>query len=132
VDGLWDYYFTARDAFRTAASYRTDVAVNYSYRVPRAAGTEVFFHAELLNIFNQFQLCGCGDTVFRNGGASDLRKIGTGIRTAANFTLQPFNPFTQTPVQGINWDYGPNWQRPTDRFAYTSPRTLRFNAGVRF
>jgi hypothetical protein len=133
ADGFWDYYFTARDAFRTAANYRTDLAVNYSYRVPRAAGTEVFFHAEVLNVFNQLQLCACGDTVFRNGGASDLRKIGTSVRTPANTpTLQPFNPLTQAPVQGVNWDFGANWQQPADRFAYTSPRMLRFNAGVRF
>jgi len=132
-DGLWDYYFTARDAFRTDTSYRTDFAVNYSYKVPRAASVEVFFHGEMLNVFNQFQFCGCGDTVFLNGGASDLRKIGTAVRTAANTpALRPFNPFTETPVQGVNWDYGVNWQQPADRFAYTSPRTFRFNAGVRF
>ena len=30
------YYYTARDAFRTEMSRRTDMAINYSYRVPGA------------------------------------------------------------------------------------------------
>ena len=66
-----DYYFTARDAFRTEATYRTDLSVNYSYRMPHAGGPqpELFFHGEVLNVFNQFQLCGCGGRVFSNGGA---------------------------------------------------------------
>jgi hypothetical protein len=37
--------------------------MNYSYKILRTA--EVFFHGEVLNIFNQFQLCGCGGTVFK-------------------------------------------------------------------
>ncbi len=27
---------------------------------------------------------------------------------------QPFNPFTETPVQGVNWDYGTKFGKPTD------------------
>ena len=89
--------------YRTEAQYRTDLSVNYQYRV--GGGADVFFHAEVLNIFNQFQLCGCGGTVFNNGGGSDMRTINNGVLTAANSgTLQPFNPFTTTPVQGVNWN----------------------------
>ena len=42
---------------------------------------ELFFHGEVLNVFNQFQLCGCGDTVFNNGGVTDLTTIGQSVRT---------------------------------------------------
>ena len=93
----------------------------------------MFFHAEVLNIFDQSQLCGCGGTVFNNGGASDIRTISTGVLTALNSgTLQPFNPFAQTPVQGVNWNLSPTFGTAVSRFAYTSPRTFRFNFGVKF
>jgi len=45
---------------------------------------------------------------------------------------QAFNPFTTAPVRGVNWDYGPNFGKPLNRFAYTTPRTLRISLGVRF
>ena len=51
-------------------SKRTDLAVNYSYAV--GAGSrkaDLFFQAQILNVFNTFDLCGCGSTVFSNGGA---------------------------------------------------------------
>jgi hypothetical protein len=126
-----EYYFFERDRYRTEAQYRTDLSVNYQYRL--RGGADVFFHAEILNIFNQYQLCGCGGTVFNNGGGNDMRTINNGVLTAANSgTMRPFNPFTETPVQGVNWDLNPTFGTPANRFAYTSPRTFRFNFGVRF
>jgi Carboxypeptidase regulatory-like domain/TonB dependent receptor/TonB-dependent Receptor Plug Domain len=126
-----EYYFFERDEYRTEAQFRTDLSVNYQYRL--AGGVDLFFHSEVLNVFNQFQLCGCGGTVFNNGGGSDIRTINTAVLTAANSgTLQPFDPFTTTPVRGVNWNLGPTFGAAVNRFAYTSPRTFRFNFGVRF
>jgi hypothetical protein len=126
-----EYFFFERDRYRTEAQYRTDLAVNYQYRF--AGGVNVFFHGEVLNVFNQFQVCGCGGTVFNNGGGSDIRTISNAVLTSVNSgSLRPFNPFTETPVQGVNWNLSPTFGQPTSRFAYTSPRTFRFNMGVRF
>ena len=126
-----EYYFFERDEYRTEPQYRTDLSINYQYRL--AGGANVFFRGEVLNVFNQFQLCGCGGTVFNNGGGSDIRTISTAVLTAANSgTLQPFNPFTTTPVQAVHWNLGPTFGRAVNRFAYTSPRTFRFSLGVRF
>jgi hypothetical protein len=47
-------------------------------------------------------------------------------------SLTPFNPFTTTPVQGVNWNYNTNWGTPLNRFAFTSPRTFRMTFGLRF
>lgn len=131
-----EYYFTNRDAFRTEATYRTDLSVNYAYRIRATAATEpeIFFHGEVLNLFNQFQLCGCGASVFNNGGATDLTTIGSTVRTplTAPTAFQAFNPFTLTPVSGVNWDYAPNFGTALTALAYTSPRTFRFSVGVRF
>ena len=66
-------------------SMRTDLAINYDYKL--GGGASVFFHGEVINLFNQFQLCGCGGTVFNNGGGSDIRTINNGVLTAVNSAL---------------------------------------------
>ena len=126
-----EYYFFPRDQYRTETQYRTDLAINYDYKL--RGGASVFWHGEVVNLFNQFQLCGCGSTVFNNGGGSDIRTINNGVLTSVNSaTLRPFNPFTETPVQGVNWNLNPTFGTPASRFAYTSPRTFRFNFGIKF
>jgi hypothetical protein len=131
------YFYTARDKFRTEAQKRTDLAINYSHSIPGVPkmGTLQFFtQAQVINLFNQFQLCGCGGNVFQNGGATTQTRIDTttltSVNTAAKYTA--FNPFTTAPVQGVNWDYGPVFGTALNRLAYTSPRQFRFTFGVRF
>jgi len=129
-----DYFFFARDKYRTEAQYRTDFSANYKHKL--AGRAEAFFHMEVLNIFNQFQLCGCGGTVFNNGGGSDVRQISNGVQTRATAGaasgLVTFNPFTETPVEGVNWRLASNFGTAASRYAYTSPPTFRFNVGLRF
>jgi hypothetical protein len=131
------YFYTPRDAFRTEAQKRTDLAINYSRGIAggsRLSTLQFFAQAQIINLFNQFQLCGCGGTVFQNGGATTQTRIDTttltSVTTPSRFA--PFNPFTTTPVQGLNWDYGPNFGKALNRLAYTSPRQFRFSFGVRF
>ena len=127
------YYYTARDAFRTEMSRRTDMALNYSYRVPRSRSAEAFIQAQMLNIFNVQDLCACGADVFNNGGGVALSRIGSGVLTPVSTpSLTPFNPFTTTPVEGVNWNYNSNFGTPLNRFAFTSPRTFRMTFGLRF
>jgi outer membrane receptor for ferrienterochelin and colicin len=127
------YFFTARDAFRTEGQSRTDFALNYNYRVS-GSRVELFGQLSVLNVFNQFQLCGCGDTVFANGGAVTQTRIDTTVRTnVTNPTLYTtFNPFTTTPLEGVNWAKGPVFGTALNRFAWTTPRELRLSFGVRF
>jgi outer membrane receptor protein involved in Fe transport len=132
------YYYTARDAFRTAASSRTDFAANYT----RAVGSgsrrpTLYVQAQLLNVFNQQDLCGCGGTIFQNGGTGQLNTIqgasaGESVLTPLNSTLKAFNPLTTAPVLGTNWNYNANFGTPKNRFAFTSPRAFRVTFGVRF
>ena len=133
--GAIDYYFTNRDAFRTETTYRTDLSVNYARRVrAHVIRPELFFHGEILNIFNQFQLCGCGGSAFTNGGTTDLTTIGQAIRTSrtSRSGLQSFNPFEVLPVQGTHWDVTPEFGTALSHLAYTTPRLFRFSVGVRF
>jgi hypothetical protein len=124
-----DYYFTARDAYHTDATYRTDVSGNYSYRIAHASGPqpELFVHAEVLNVFNQFQLCGCGDTVFKNGGITNLTTIGQTVSVP-----NAFDPFNTQPVENVNWVKSSTFGHALNAFAYTSPRMFRFSVGVKF
>jgi outer membrane receptor protein involved in Fe transport len=117
------YHFAARDAFHTKAMYRTDLAVNYGYRLPGLARTELFAQFQLLNLFNNFQLFNIRTNA-----------INTTVLTAVDEPdrFQAFNPFTQTPVQGMHWDYGDRFGEATGAAAYTLPRTFQFAVGFRF
>jgi outer membrane receptor for ferrienterochelin and colicin len=130
-----NYYYTARDAFRTEMSRRTDFAANYTH--PFGSGAqkiEAFVQAQIINLFNNQDLCGCGGTVFVNGGGVALNTLGSGVLTSITTpaTYARFNPFTETPVQGVNWNYNANFGTPLNRFAFTSPRAFRMSFGVRF
>jgi hypothetical protein len=115
------YFFGTRDQFRTATMYRTDLSMNYQRRFGGARGFELFAEFHLLNLFNQFQ-------AFNIANA----EIDSTILTAVNGDFAPFNPFTETPVQGVHWDYGPRFGQPVTKDAYTLPRTFRTSLGVRF
>jgi outer membrane receptor protein involved in Fe transport len=128
-----------RDAFRTVGQKRTDLAVNYVFRVPAGGRSlEFFARADILNLFDQSQLCGCGGTVFGNqnahGGGVTQTRIDQTVRTNVSHPAlyQAFNPFTTVPVQGVHWNYGPNFGTALNRFAYTTPRMFRINFGIRF
>jgi hypothetical protein len=132
------YYFTNRDAFRTDAMFRTDLALNYDFGVK--AGTQkldFFVQGQILNLFRNEALCGCGADVFANGGTYNLpANIDQTVQTKANppagVTLAAFNPFTTAPVNGTNWLYGPNFGKALNRFGYTSPQEFRISFGIRF
>jgi outer membrane receptor for ferrienterochelin and colicin len=128
------YFFTARDAYRTEGERRTDLAVNYVFKIPAARTTQLFAQLQVVNLFNQFQLCGCGGTVFQNGGTVTQTRIDQSVLTASTNATQftAFNPFATTPVQGTNWALGPSFGTALNRFAYTTPRELRVSFGVRF
>jgi hypothetical protein len=131
------YFFTARDAFRLEGQKRTDFAVMYSYGVPAGGSRklDLFVQAQVINLFDQFQLCGCGGNAqFALGGNVQNQTVDTAVRT--NIThpalYQPFNPFTTTPVEGVHWARSPTFGLALNRFAYTTPRTFRMTFGVKF
>jgi Carboxypeptidase regulatory-like domain/TonB dependent receptor len=128
------YYFSARDAFRTAGEKRTDLAVNYVYRLKAAHNAQLFGQLQVINVFDNADLCGCGGTVFQNGGSVTQTRIDQTVRTAStNAALYTaFNPFTTAPVEGVNFAKGPNFGTALNRFAYTTPRMLRISFGIRF
>ena len=75
------YYFSSRDSFRTDNVSRTDLSVNYSFRV--ADAVEVFVHPQVLNVFNNQAALTVDATVLSAANAAGLSR---------------FNPFT-TPAR---------------------------------
>ncbi len=115
------YWFTGRDEFRTDNMYRTDLSVNYEYRL--GGRTSLFGQVQVVNVFNQFQLFNLGSNAINT-------TVLTAVDDPARFAT--FNPFTERPVKGVHWDYDERFGTPTGAAAYTLPRTFQFALGVRF
>jgi Carboxypeptidase regulatory-like domain/TonB dependent receptor len=117
------YFFTERGAFRTDDVHRTDLNLNWSRRLPGLGQrTELFFRATVLNAFDNRAVADNNDnrlnlTVFTNSNRG---------------TLARFDPFTGTPVRGVNWELPENFGQPASRDAYQAPRQWSFSAGFRF
>ena len=109
--------------------------MNYTLQVWAVSAPNLFGQLHVLNLFNKFQLCGCGGSVFANGGAvdPDTHRYRRAARTSSNPTLYAtFNPFTTTPVQGVNWDYGPGVRHRRQPHGLHVAAELRLTFGVRF
>ena len=95
-----NYYFSKRGAYRWDNVLNTDLSVNYQIPVQKVT---FFAQAKVLNVLNEQALI-LGDTTVRTARNSTcIQTTGANIgkRCAA------FNPFTETPVEGINWEKGP-------------------------
>jgi hypothetical protein len=115
--GNLDYYFSDRGEYRWDDITRTDLAINYSFFVNIGGGQlELFLQPEVLNLFNQSG---------QDGG-------NTAINDNTNSDLAAFDPFTETPVEGVHWEKGPSFGEPTSSGDYQAPRTFRFSVGLRF
>jgi outer membrane receptor protein involved in Fe transport len=115
---LVNYYYTPRDAFRTNPIVATDLTLDYSFHWGAfSKDVEIFMQPQVLNVLN------------RKG----VLNVNTAVLDPTNSaSVQPFNPFTQTPVQGVNWKPGPSFGKATSQFDFQAPRTFRFSVGLRF
>lgn len=119
-----NYNFTAIDAFRTDDITSTDLTVNYSFLFDAfGQGLEIFIQPEVLNVFNEDGVIGTNAAFFNTTILTP---------TTAGSGLTAFNPFTQTPVEGVNWKKGSQFGKATNPGAFQTPRTFRFSVGVRF
>jgi hypothetical protein len=111
-----NYFFSDRGAFRTENVSSTDLAVNYSFFIDIGGGQlELFIQPEVTNIFNESAVVDVNSTV--NGPRQGM---------------EAFDPFTETPVEGVNWEYGPSFGEPQGADDYQLPRTFRLSFGLRF
>ncbi|MBV8520265.1 MAG: TonB-dependent receptor [Acidobacteria bacterium] len=121
------YYFSKRGEFRWDDVTRTDFSVNY--RLPVFHGSEFFVEAEVFNLFNEQAQIGGSTSIFtaRNTTAACTNGSGAAVRCAA------FNPFTDTPVEGVNWAKSSTFGQATGLSSqYQLPRMYQFSLGLRF
>lgn len=125
-----NYYFSARGAFTTPNVLRTDLTLNYSIHF---GGLEVFVRPEIINVFNAQNV----DTTAISFDTTVVTASSSGVCSQAGpggtpARCQAFNPFTQTPVEHVNWEKGAKFGRATSPNAFQLPRTYRFGIGIRF
>ncbi len=125
------YFFSKRGAFLTDNITRTDISVNYAFRMPAlGADLEFFVIPQITNLFNEQGVVSPNATVYtRYSGSSWLL----------------FDPFNSTPKEcpqgtaaadckamSANWQKGPNFGKATSATSYQAPRTISMSFGVRF
>jgi hypothetical protein len=96
----------------------TDLSVNYTLPF-RALGpkAEFFFRFIMDNLFNADAIDGPNGTV---------------LTAATDTTLKTFNPFTETPVENVNYRLGPDFGKAISASGYQTPRSFYFSGGFRF
>jgi len=120
------YFFSERGAYRVDPISSTDLGLNWY--LPAFNSARLFVEADVLNILGQQ---GIEDPDFVNQTVLTRRQTNC-LQTGSNTRCAAFNPFTTTPQQGVNWQYGPTFGKPTSASAYQTPRTYRFSVGVKF
>ena len=120
-------YFFKPAAVKTDTITRTDLAVNYRVRLAR--GIDFFIEPEILNVFNQH-----GVNAFNQEVLTALDCNGTSTQNAAcpAAGLKTFNPFTEKPVEGVNYIKGAGFGKPETESDYQLPRTFRVSLGFKF
>ncbi|HYG64340.1 MAG TPA: TonB-dependent receptor [Thermoanaerobaculia bacterium] len=112
------YFFTDRDEFTTEDITSTDLALNYSFTWNAFnKSMEVFIQPEVTNVFNEDGAILVDQTVRDN---------------TTTTTIPSFNPFTETPVEGVHWQRGANFGKAVNETGFQTPRTFRFSVGFRF
>ena len=111
------YYVSDRGAYRFNGTWRTDLSLSWNHHVPGLARSEVFCRFVVNNVFNNLRVDGFNTTIISRTGDS---------------TLSAFNPFTETPVEGVHWKKGPSYGQPTSPNSYQSPRDFNVSVGFRF
>jgi len=113
-----NYWYTARDAFTTPDIYRTDLAVNYAFLINGWGKTfELFLQPEVINVFDDQRAVSVNNTILDATNAGGFEE---------------FNPFTETPVQGVHFDFDPDFGQPEREADIQTPRTFRLSVGFRF
>jgi hypothetical protein len=120
------YYFSDRGAFHVDSIAETDLGVNWYF--PAVHGVRPFIETDFVNVFNQQ---GIEDPDFVDRSVLTRRQT-TCLQTGSTSRCVAFNPFTDTPQQGVNWQYGTSFGKPTSAAAYQLPRTYRFSVGLKF
>jgi hypothetical protein len=121
------YFFGPRGNLKTADVVRTDLALNYKVRL--ISGVELFIQPQIINVFNRQAVVSFNEEVLT---AIDCTGLPAQNADCPAGGLKAFNPFTQKPVEGVNFLRGPNFGKAESEGDYQTPRTFRVSLGLRF
>lgn len=99
-----------------------------NWYLPAFRTVRPFVEVDLLNLFDQQ---GVEDPDFIDRAVTTRRQSAC-LQTGSSTRCLAFNPFTDTPVKGVNYQFGANFGKPTSQNAYQLPRTYRFSVGLKF
>lgn len=120
------YFFGERGNNRAEAMTATDLGINFYLRSFR--GVSPFIEMDIVNVLNNQAL---EDPDFINKTVLTRRNT-TCLQTNTTTRCVAFNPFLEKPTQGVHWQKGVTFGKPTSAAAYQLPRTYRFSLGLRF
>ncbi len=109
-----NYFFRGRGELTSDDISRTDLQLNYQINFGRIG---VFVQPAVTNVFDQDAV------VFPN------TTVTTGFETGS---LSRFNPFTETPVEGVHYRLGSNFGQGTEEDDLQDVREFSISAGIRF
>jgi hypothetical protein len=120
-------YFFSTASLKSDIITRTDLAVNYKVRLTR--GIDLFIQPEIFNVFNEHGVLSFNQEVLT---AVDCTGSSTQNPACPAGGLKAFNPFKETPVEGVNYIKGPGFGKPDSVSDFQLPRTYRFSLGIKF
>ena len=113
---IGSYFFGGRGVDATDTVVSTDLSLNLSAPIFRAR-LRVFGRFLVGNIFNRAVVTRPDDTV---------------LTAVLDPTLALFNPFTQTPIEGVHYRRGRSYGQALSADGWQRPRWFAFSAGLRF
>lgn len=120
-DSTTTYYLGGRGDLITDTITSTDLSLNYYLPVGWMKKSQFFVRFVVDNLFDQAGRDSTGDeTVFTASNQNAAR------------SLRAFNPFTETPVYGTHFEYGPDFGEALAASDFQSPRSFYFAVGFRF
>jgi hypothetical protein len=120
-DSTTTYYFGGRSIYTTDAIWSTDLSLNYYFPLRFGRKTEIFARFVVNNLFNNSGQDGTSnETVYTASNQNPSR------------TMRAFNPFTETPVEGVHYELSPDFGKALSADDYQRPREYYFGFGFRF
>ncbi len=115
------YFVSDRGEFTTEDITRTDLSLNYAFRWNAfGKSMEVFLQPEVINLFGE------------EGVVSPNLTINDAVNGGCTNGCATFDPFTQTPVEGVHYELGPQFLQADSPGDFQQVRTFRFSLGFRF
>ena len=126
-----NYFFSSRGQYHWDDITATDLAINYD--APQIGRAQIYVQAELRNAFNRQAAVSGNSAVYTAKDGVELCHKADGSK------CEYFDPFTQTPIEGVHYVKDPKFGTPQTATTFIGaqgdfqlPRTFLMSFGVKF